>query len=251
MRKLFIFIFVILTLLCGAVGFFYFKYPDSDFSKYIKEKQFKSAAEEAVEIIEEYIDDCEFIEKIFDKDKDEDEDEDEDARKVKSKCDGIVKNEEKNEPKSQNIAYPPPRKLDGDWYCIGRESYCSGPKLSSSKLKDAVVLVYAWDCDRLETAKLMNAVEDIWKSFNHKNFKVVASNRGNKTAKGNKFTGKYSFSFYDGFSYRQEPSALTLPCLYVVTSSGKLVNCSQNHRMATQVIVTAFAEQYERSKSKR
>ena len=241
------FTFVVLTALAcaGTAGYFFFKYPDSDFSRFLGERRFKSAADEAVRKVAEYVDDFDFCERIFVKPQ-------QDPEVVgNSEKKDVEENAEKKEPKPETPAFPPPRKLDGVWFGIGEESYCSGPRLSTAKMKDAVVLVYLWDCEDPQTARLMRPVENIWRSFKHKNFKVVASNVGAKTAKTSKAAEKCTFSVYDHLSHRSFSRATQLPCIYVVTSSGRIITCSQNHRMATQVVVSAFAEQFERSKSKR
>jgi hypothetical protein len=132
------------------------------------------------------------------------------------------------------------------WRGIEDSDHVSGPELTEKTLKDAVVLVCVWNSDDPESAKLFPRIEQIWKSFNHKHFKVVASDRGANRVCAKAESKKYSFSFYEGFGCVKEGIVSSYPSLYVVTSSGNVAKCGENDRIATQTVVNAFAEQYER-----
>ena len=135
--------------------------------------------------------------------------------------------------------------VEGGWRALEGDNRYSGPKTTGRDLKGKVVLVYVWNIDDQDSAKALPRIEQIWQSFKHKKFVVLASHRGGKSDRVKRVAGqkKVTFPFYEEAGFVKEPKISSYPTIYVVDSKGKVVYHGKSDRSATEAVVEAFARQ--------
>lgn len=133
--------------------------------------------------------------------------------------------------------------VENGWRGLEESNRISGSRLTGRSLNGKVVLVYVWSADEIESARLLHRMEQIWASFKHKPFVLLASHRGDdlESAKKIQKKKKLSFPFYRDAGFVNEKLYNSYPFIYVVDGSGKLVYHGRSDRVATEVVVDAFS----------
>lgn len=133
--------------------------------------------------------------------------------------------------------------VENGWRGLEEKNRVSGPKFTGRSLKNKVVLVYVWNAEELESARSLTRMQQIWSSFKHKPFVLIASDRGSDIEKAKKISKlkKLTFPIYFGSGFVNEKLYTTYPFMYVVDGSGKLVYHGRSDRVATEVVVDAFS----------
>lgn len=133
--------------------------------------------------------------------------------------------------------------VENGWRGLEEDNRVFGPKLTGRGLKGKVVLVYVWNAEEPESARLLTRMQQIWSSFKHKPFMLIASDRGGDIEKAKKVSKlkKLTFPIYYGSGFVNEKLYSSYPFIYVVDGSGKLVYHGRSDRVATEVVVDAFS----------
>lgn len=133
--------------------------------------------------------------------------------------------------------------VEGGWRALEGDNRYSGPKIAGKDLKGKVVLVYVWNIDDLDSVKMLPRIEQIWQSFKHKKFAVLASHRGGKSDRVKNVAAqkKLTFSFYEDAGLADERKVTAYPLIYVVDPKGKIVYRGKSDRSATEAVVNAFS----------
>ena len=129
------------------------------------------------------------------------------------------------------------------WRALESANRYSGPKITGRDLKGKVVLVYVWNIDDQDSARMLPRIEQIWQSFKHKKFAVLASHRGGRSDRVKNVAAqkKLTFSFYEDAGLADERKVAAYPLIYVVDPKGKIVYRGKSDRSATEAVVNAFA----------
>ena len=132
-----------------------------------------------------------------------------------------------------------------DWRNLTAECHLGGRKASAGYLQGKVVLVCRWDGNAAAAKSLLPRVEQVWRNFKTKPFVVVGSYEGADDAQARAAGEEHSLSFA---IYREAglafgaPVTDTLPFMYVVDASGRVVYRGRDDRVATQACVMAIAD---------
>ena len=135
-----------------------------------------------------------------------------------------------------------------EWTNVDAGHYLGGRKASAGYLQGKVVLVCLWQPDDGQTVgELLSALEDVWTNFKTKPLVVLGGPLGgggaNVAAKRQLDAAGVSFPVYSGAALaRNQPIYKSLPFVYVVDETGKVVYLGQDDRNATQVVVSALTD---------
>lgn len=137
-----------------------------------------------------------------------------------------------------------PVKVEDGWRGVVNENWYSGDKLKARDLKGRTVLVYEWDVNDADSVRMLLRVEQIWQSFKHKRFMVIASHRGGRSDRVKSVPRKKRLTFpcYEGAGSAKEPKNSTYPFFYVVSADGRIVWRGREERSATEAVVNAISE---------
>lgn len=135
--------------------------------------------------------------------------------------------------------------VEEGWRALEDCNRYSGPKIAGRELRGKVVLVYVWNIEDPDSAKALPRIEQIWQSFKHRKFAVLASHRGGRSDRVKRIAAqkKLSFPFYEEAGFAKEPKVASYPLIYVVDSKGKVVYRGKSDRSATEAVVDAFSRQ--------
>ena len=136
-----------------------------------------------------------------------------------------------------------------EWRNVDAEHYLGGRKASAGYLQGKVVLVCLWQADGAQpVGELLSALEDVWTNFKTKPLVVLGGPLGgggmNEAVKRQLAAAKVSFPVYSESSLAQKPPIYkSLPFIYIVDETGRVVYMGRDDRMATQAVVTALTDQ--------
>ena len=134
-----------------------------------------------------------------------------------------------------------------EWKNIDADHHLGGRKASAGYLQGKVVLVDRWGAHCPPCRALLPRVEEIWQSFKTKPLVVLGGHcRGWGSAEEVKALideNKLTYPVYeDAGLMTGEPKFSSIPFLYVVDETGKIVYLGRDERTATQAIVTALTD---------
>lgn len=134
-----------------------------------------------------------------------------------------------------------------EWRNVDPSHYLAGRKASEGYLRGKVVLVDRWGLGCPPCRALLPRVEEIWRSFRTKPFVVIGGHcAGWGDADGIKKLADQlglTYSIYEDAGLAVgEPAFSSIPFLYVVDETGKVVYMGHDERTATQVVVTALTD---------
>ena len=134
-----------------------------------------------------------------------------------------------------------------EWRNVDPEHHIAGRKASEGYLQGKVVLVDRWGLGCPPCRKLLPRIEEVWQSFRTKPFVVLGGHcKGWGDADGIRAIAKdlgLTYSIYEGAGLAVgEPSFNSIPFLYVVDETGKVIYMGRDERTATQVVVTALTD---------
>ena len=133
------------------------------------------------------------------------------------------------------------------WRNVDPEHHLAGRKASEGYLQGKVVLVDRWGYRCPPCRKMLPQIEDIWRGFRTKPFVVLGGHcKGWGDAESIKQLAKdlgLTYSIYEGAGLKVgEPVFNSIPFLYVVDETGKVIYMGHDERNATQVVVTALTD---------
>ena len=134
-----------------------------------------------------------------------------------------------------------------EWRSVDADHYLAGRKCSEGYLQGKIVLVDRWGLGCPPCRNLLPRVEEIWRGFRTKPFVVIGGHcRGWGDADGVKKLAEQlglTYSIYEDAGLAVgEPAFNSIPFLYVVDETGKVVYMGHDERTATQVVVTALTD---------
>ena len=137
--------------------------------------------------------------------------------------------------------------LAAEWKNVDAEHYLGGRKASAGYLQGKVVLVDRWGAKCPPCRALLPRVEEIWQSFKAKQFVVLGGHcKGWGDAdevKGIIAANKLTYPVYEDAGLAvDEPPFDSIPYLYVVDETGKIIFRGRDERTATQAIVMAITD---------
>jgi len=134
-----------------------------------------------------------------------------------------------------------------DWRNLDEEHHLAGRKTSKGYLRGKVVLVDRWGVKCPPCRRLLPRLEEIWQAYKTKPFVLLG---GHCAGWGDK-AGVQALVREHGLTYpiyedaglaALEPHFDSIPFLYVVDETGKVVYKGHDERAATQAIVTALTD---------
>jgi hypothetical protein len=134
-----------------------------------------------------------------------------------------------------------------EWRNLDPEHQLAGRKTSEGYLKGKVVLVHRWEARSQASLAMLPQIEQIWQSFKTKPFVVLGGlKKGRASLDEITQTVKehgLTYPIYEdaGLAYG-EPGFDTMPFLYVVDSTGRVIYRGTDDKKATQGIVTALTD---------
>ena len=134
-----------------------------------------------------------------------------------------------------------------EWRSVDADHYLAGRKCSEGYLQGKVVLVDRWGLGCPPCRGLLPRIEEIWQGFRTKPFVVIGGHcKGWGDADGVKKLASQlglTYSIYEDAGLAVgEPAFNSIPFLYVVDETGKVVYMGHDERTATQVVVTALTD---------
>lgn len=133
-----------------------------------------------------------------------------------------------------------------EWRNVDAEHYLGGRKASAGYLQGKVVLVCLWQADDVQpVGELLSSLEEVWTNFKTKPLVVLGGPLGgaDETVKRQLDAAKISFPVYSGAALaRNQPIYKSLPFIYIVDETGKVVYLGHDDRNATQVVVSALTD---------
>ena len=135
-----------------------------------------------------------------------------------------------------------------DWRNVDADHYLGGRKASAGYLQGKVVLVCLWQADADQSVgELLSSLEEVWTNFKTKPLVVLGGPLGgsgtDEVVKRQLDATKVSFSVYSGVALaRNQPIYKSLPFIYVVDETGKVVYLGHDDRNATQAVVSALTD---------
>ena len=134
-----------------------------------------------------------------------------------------------------------------EWKNVDAAHYLGGRKASAGYLQGKVVLVDRWGAKCPPCRALLPRVEEIWQNFKAKQFVVLGGHcQGWGDAdevKGIIAANKLTYPVYEDAGLAvDEPPFDSIPYLYVVDETGKIIFRGRDERTATQAIVTAITD---------
>ena len=133
-----------------------------------------------------------------------------------------------------------------EWKNIDAEHYLGGRKASAGYLQGKVVLVCLWQAgDAQPVGELLSSLEEVWTNFKTKPLVVLGGplEGADETVKRQLNAAKVSFPVYSGATLaRKPPIYKSLPFIYIVDETGKVVYLGHDDRNATQVVVSALTD---------
>ena len=133
-----------------------------------------------------------------------------------------------------------------EWANVDAAHYLGGRKASAGYLQGKVVLVCLWKADEAQpVGELLSALEEVWANFKTKPLVVLGGPLGgaDETVKRQLDAAKVSFPVYSGATLaRKPPIYKSLPFIYIVDETGKVIYLGHDDRNATQVIVSALTD---------
>ena len=133
-----------------------------------------------------------------------------------------------------------------EWKNVDAAHYLGGRKASAGYLQGKVVLVCLWQAeDAGPVGELLSALEEVWTNFKTKQLVVLGGPLGgaDEAVKRQLDAAKVSFPVYSGAALaRNQPIYKSLPFIYVVDETGKVVYLGRDDRNATQAVVSALTD---------
>jgi len=134
-----------------------------------------------------------------------------------------------------------------EWRDLDSAHHLGGRKTSEGYLQGKVVLVCRWNQAETGSREMLLRLENVWQSFKTKPFVVLAglNEREDPTGAARKFVTneRLSFPVYAGGALgTDEPTFASVPFLYVVDGTGKVVYHGTDDRLATQALVMALTD---------
>ena len=133
-----------------------------------------------------------------------------------------------------------------EWRNVDAAHYLGGRKASAGYLQGKVVLVCLWQADDVQSVgELLSSLEEVWTNFKTKPLVVLGGPLGgaDEAVKRQLDAAKISFPVYSGAALsRNQPIYKSLPFLYVVDETGKVVYLGHDDRNATQAVVSALTD---------
>ena len=135
-----------------------------------------------------------------------------------------------------------------EWSNVDAAHYVGGRKASSGYLQGKVVLVCLWQADDAQSVRdLLPSLEELWTNFKTKPLVILGGPlEGTGTDEAvRRLLGecRVSFPVYSGAALaRTQPKYKSLPFLYAVDETGKVVYLGRDDRVATQAIVSALTD---------
>lgn len=133
------------------------------------------------------------------------------------------------------------------WRNVDQAHYLAGRKASEGYLKGKVVLVDRWGLGCPPCRRMLPRLEEIWRGFRTKPFVVLGGHcKGWGDVEGIRNLVKdlgLTYSIYEDAGLAVgEPAFNSIPFLYVVDATGRVVYRGHDDRNATQAIVTALTD---------
>ena len=135
-----------------------------------------------------------------------------------------------------------------EWANVDAAHYLGGRKASAGYLQGKVVLVCLWQADDGQSVReLLTSLEELWTNFKTKPLVILggplAGAGADEAVKRQLGECKVSFPVYSGAALaRAQPKYKSLPFLYAVDETGKVVYLGRDDRVATQAIVSALTD---------
>jgi len=132
-----------------------------------------------------------------------------------------------------------------EWKNLNPEHHLCGRKASEGYLQGKVVLVCRWSPEAEKSPAMLERLEEIWQSFKTKPFVILGGTCAGTAEDAKRFVADRSLSFpvyADAALGVGEPKFKSVPFLYVVDETGKVVYLGKEDRNATQAIVTALTD---------
>ena len=133
-----------------------------------------------------------------------------------------------------------------EWKNVDAAHYLGGRKASAGYLQGKVVLVCLWQVDEAQpVGELLSSLEEVWTNFKTKPLVVLGGPLGgtDEAVKRQLDAAKVSFPVYSGAALaRNQPIYKSLPFIYVVDETGKVVYLGRDDRNATQAVVSALTD---------
>ena len=135
-----------------------------------------------------------------------------------------------------------------EWKNVDAAHYLGGRKASEGYLQGKVVLVCLWQAGEAQpVGELLSSLEEVWTNFKTKSLIVLGGPLGDSGAdeavKRQLDAAKVSFPVYSGATLaRNQPIYKSLPFIYIVDETGKVIYIGHDDRNATQVVVSALTD---------
>lgn len=130
-----------------------------------------------------------------------------------------------------------------EWKNVDAAHHLGGRKASVGYLQGKVVLVARWDAKDAESQEMLQRFEELWVGFKTKQLVVLGGPVGGEAEAMKAALEKISFPVYDGACLASgEPPHESLPFIYAVDETGKVVYYGQSDRTAAQAVVTALTD---------
>ena len=139
-----------------------------------------------------------------------------------------------------------------EWRNLDEAHHLAGRKASEGYLCGKVVLVDRWGVKCPPCRRLLPRVEEIWQSFKTKPFVVLGGHcKGWGDRAGVEALvreNELTYPIYEDAGLVNEPKFDSIPFLYVVDPTGKIVYRGHSERTATQAVVATLTD-YESPKN--
>lgn len=133
-----------------------------------------------------------------------------------------------------------------EWKNVDAAHYLGGRKASAGYLQGKVVLVCLWQVDEAQpVGELLSSLEEVWTNFKTKPLVVLGGPLGGagEAVKRQLDAAQVSFPVYSGAALaRNQPIYKSLPFIYIVDETGKVVYLGRDDRNATQAVVSALTD---------
>ena len=135
-----------------------------------------------------------------------------------------------------------------EWTNLDKNHHLGGRVTSAGYMRGKVVLVCRWGMKFPKCRELLPKLEEVWQAFKEKPFVLLGGHckgygEADEIVKFVKEQG-ISFPVYGGARLTVgEPHYDTVPVLYVVDETGRVVYAGHNDQTARQAIVTALTDQ--------
>lgn len=134
-----------------------------------------------------------------------------------------------------------------EWKNLDKEHHLGGRVTSEGYMRGKVVLVCRWGLKFQKCRAMLPQLEEVWRSFKSKPFVALCGHcKGYGEAEEiKKFLGEQEITcpVYEGAGLGfGEPRYDTVPTLYVVDESGRVVYAGHSEKTVRQAVVTALTD---------